>query len=163
MSPREEMLRCMKERARAAVPEGQPIVPNGAVATTQDMQEFKQLVQALGYEVKFGRVSAARRPSSKVVDLTGNCTVGVLTDEYLHVWNNFAESRGKYVEENSGHEHRALAGTFRLSGSSNDRRFHQLELENYVRFLENSGGAIPNFIWRTFTVLKRASNAGLNA
>jgi hypothetical protein len=127
------------------------------------MQEFKRLAEGLGYKIKFGQASAVTRPASRVVAVTGNCTVGVLTDEYLHVWNNFAETRGQYLDENAGREHRAFARMVRLSGSSNDRRFHQLELENYVYFLENSGGAIPNFIWRTFTVLKRARKAGSTA
>lgn len=158
MSPREETLLCMKTRAEAQVPEGQPIIPEGPTAITADMQEFKRLVTALGYEVKFGQGAAVTKPGLRLVALTASCSVGVLSDEYLHVWNNFAGTRGRYLEQESGtKEHKELGSTLRLSGSSNDRRFHQLELKNYVRFLERSGGPIPIFMWRTFSGLKRAN------
>lgn len=160
MSPRDEMLRCMKNRAEGLLIAGQPVIPDGPVATTGDMQEFKRLVQALGYAVKFGQTAAVTRPGPRLVAVTAGCTVGVLSDEYFHVWNNFAETRGKYLETASRRdEHQALGSTLRLSGSSNDRRFHQLELLNYVQFLEKSGGPIPIFVWRTFNLLKRGMKA----
>lgn len=158
MSPREEMLRCMQNRAVVTVREGEPIIPDGPSATTEDIQEFKRLVEAMGYEVKFGRTKALTRPARCLVEITARCTVGVLSDEFLHVWNNYKQRRGLYMtEQSSAEEHRHLGSTFRLSGSSNDRRFHQLELYNYSRFLALSGGVIPVFLWRTFSETKRAN------
>ena len=43
MSPRGAMIRCMLKRAEAVVPMGQPIIPEGPIATRQDVQEFKRL------------------------------------------------------------------------------------------------------------------------
>ena len=160
MSPREEILQCMKYRAETVVPEGEPIIVDGPTATTQEMQEFKFLASTLGYTAKFGQASAVTKPGARIVAVTAFCTVGVLTDEYLHVWNNFGETRGRYLGDADKREHKALGGTLRLSGSSNDRRFHQLELLNYAHFLGVSGSAIPSFIWRTFSVVKRATKGG---
>lgn len=77
MSPRDEMLRCMKNRAEGPLIAGQPVIPDGPVATTDDMQEFKRLAQALGYAVKFGQMAAVTKPGLKLVTLTASCTVGV--------------------------------------------------------------------------------------
>ena len=107
-------------------------------------------------EIKFGQSRAVTKLGDKSVHLTARCSVGVLTDEFLHAWNNFGERRGLYLDEAGKEEHQKLGRDFRLSGSSNDRRFHQLELENYVRCLRNSREAIPVFVWRTFTALNRA-------
>jgi hypothetical protein len=157
--PRDEMLDRMQSRAEQSVPDGQPIIPDGPTATTEDMQEFKRLVVSLGYEVKFGQRTAVTKPAARTVSVTGKCTVGILTDEYLHVWNNFAERRGLYLADSMSDEHRGLGATLRLSGSSNDRRFHKLELLNYLQFLRRSGQAIPTFMWRTFNVLPRIKKA----
>lgn len=157
MSPRDEMIRCMQSRAAGAVREGEPIIPDGPTATTEDMQEFKRLVVAMGYEVKFGQARAVTNPRKQSVQITAKCTVGVLSDEFLHVWNNHASQRGKYHEGSTeAEEHTHLGSTLRLSGSSNDRRFHQLELKNYGHFLAQSSTAIPVFLWRTFSALKRS-------
>ncbi len=146
----------MHNRADGAVREGEPIIPDGPTATTEDMQVFKRLVISMGYDVKFGQTRAVTIPRKQTVQLIGNCTVGVLSDEFLHVWNNYAAQRGKYHEEPGvAEEHSHLGSSRRFSGSSNDRRFHQLELGNYARFLAQSGTAIPIFIWRTFGALKR--------
>jgi hypothetical protein len=155
MSPRDEMIQCMQRRAAGAVRQGEPIIPDGPTATTEDVQEFKRLVTSLGYEVKFGQANAVTKPREELVQVTARCTVGVLSDEFLHVWNNYSQQRGKYHEDAPiAEEHRHLGSTLRLSGSSNDRRFHQLELGNYARFLAQSGTAIPLFLWRTFSALK---------
>jgi hypothetical protein len=150
------MIQCLLRRAEAVVREGEPIIPDGPTATSADIQEFKRLVTALGYEIKFGQVRAVTKPSHRQVHITSSCTVGILSDEFLHVWNN-AQHRGKYFESTlTADEHRQLGSTLRLSGSANDRRFHQLELGNYARFLMRSGTAIPMFVWRTFSILNRA-------
>ncbi|HEY3740876.1 MAG TPA: hypothetical protein VGL53_13580 [Bryobacteraceae bacterium] len=160
MSPRDEMLACISKRTEENVPYGEPIIPEGPVATSDDMQEFKRLAEAMGYEVKFGQSRAVTKPGARTVAVTPSCTVGVLSDEFLHVWNNFADGRGQHLENGADKaEHRALGGTLRLSGSSNDRRFHQLELRNFVRHLKSSGGSIPTFMWRTFSGMKRAQKA----
>jgi hypothetical protein len=162
-TPRDEMLDRMQERALQIVPEGQPIIPDGPTATSEDMQDFKRMSIALGFEVKFGQVAAVTRPGSRTVSVTSKCTVGILTDEYLHVWNNFGDRRGTYLSEAMAEEHKGLGSTLRLSGSSNDRRFHQLELLNYVLCLRRSGEAIPTFVWRTFNVLPRVKKADAGA
>ena len=150
---RDDMLGTMERRSLEQVREGQPIIPDGPIALTQDMQEFKILVIGMGYEVKFGQNRAVTLPGDRSVHLTPRCSVGVLTDEFLHAWNNYAGRRGIYLDAAKEKEHEGLARVTRLSGSSNDRKFHQLELENYVRCLQKSGDAIPGFIWRTFSVL----------
>lgn len=153
MSARDEMIHCMQRRATGVVPKGEPIIPDGPTATTQDIQEFKGLVSAMGYEIKFGQVNAVTKPRERLVQIT----VGLLSDEFLHVWNNYAQRRGEYHDDKpTGEEHKGLGSTLRLSGSSNDRRFHQLELGNYARFLSNSSSAITNFLWRTFAAIKRS-------
>ncbi len=157
MSVRDEMLRLMDSRAGAKVREGEPIIPDGPTATTEDIQEFKRLANVCGYEVKFGKSAALTRPGRQVVELTAKCTTGILSDEFLHVWNNFTQNRGRYLDAPTSIEHKTLSYTFRLSGSSNDRRFHQLELQNYTSFLAQSDGPIPIFLWRTFSLLKSAA------
>src|SRR5260221_333736 len=154
MSSKDQMVRRMQVRASATVREGDPIGPDGPTATTEDIQEFKRLANACGYVVKFGKSRALTRPGQQVVEVTAKCTTGILSDEFLHCWNNFAQNRGRYLDAATAIEHKALRHTFRLSGSSNDRRFHQLELRNYVGFLAQSDGPIPIFLWRTFSVLK---------
>jgi hypothetical protein len=156
VSPREAMLNCMKCRAVATVPVGEPIIPEGPTATSHDIQEFKRLVKLMGYEANFGESRAVTKPSEGIVELTAKCTAGILSDEFLHVWNNFAGARGRYLDPGVASEHKALGSTFRLSGSSNDRRFHQLELQNYAVFLEQSGAPIPMFLWRAFNALRLA-------
>lgn len=157
MSPRDEMLLAMNDRSIEHVPKGTPIIPEGPLATTEDMQEFKRLVQLIGYQVKFGQPRAVTKPRLRVVTLTPSCSVGTLSDEYFHVWNNVGSVRGMYLERGAeAEEHRALGQTLRISGSSNDRRFHQLELRNYVRCLRNSPEPIPIFVWRTFRLLRKA-------
>jgi hypothetical protein len=154
---REDVLRAMERRATEAVPEGQPIIPDGAVALKEDMESLQQYITRLGYSVKFGTkraVTTSNRYESKV-QLTARCHTGELTDELLHVWNNGNERRGRYLEEARSEEHRFLSKQKHLSGSSNDRRFHQLELENYVRYLRASGEHIPIFVWKTFVDLLR--------
>src|SRR5689334_24487266 len=121
---RDEMLDRMQLRAEQPVPDGQPIMPDGPIATTADMQDFKQRVLALGYEVEFGQRAAVTTPRTRSVSLTPRCTVGILTDEYLHVWNNFSGTRGSCLADALSDEHKGLGATLRLSGSSNDRRFH---------------------------------------
>jgi hypothetical protein len=144
----------MKRRALATVPEGEPIIPEGPTATSQEIQEFKRLIGSMGYEASFGKSRAVTKPSASIVELTARCTAGILSDEFLHVWNNFAGTRGRYLDPGAASEHKGLGSTFRLSGSANDRRFHQLELQNYAFFLEQSGEAIPMFLWRAFNVLR---------
>jgi hypothetical protein len=154
VSPREAMLNCMKRRALATVPIGEPIIPEGPTATSQEIQEFKRLIKSMGYEASFGKSRAVTKPAAGIVELTAKCTAGILSDEFLHVWNNFAGARGRYLDAGVASEHKGLGSSFRLSGSSNDRRFHQLELQNYVVFMEQSGEAIPMFLWRAFNVLR---------
>lgn len=77
MPPRDRMLRRMKNRAAGPVPAGEPVIPDGPipdgpVATTEDAQEFKQQVQALGYKVKFGQAAAVTKPGPKLVAMTAN-------------------------------------------------------------------------------------------
>jgi hypothetical protein len=139
MPPREEMLRCMQERAATVVPDGEPIIRDGPIATTQDIQEFKSLVEALGYSVKFGQSKSVTKPGNQRVELEAARTL----------------SRRFGLRQRAP----SLGSTLRISGSSNDRRFHQLELGNCARYLEQSGEAIPLFIWRTFSQLKRAMKA----
>jgi hypothetical protein len=43
----------MERRAQEHVREGEPIIPDGPVALTQDIQDFKSLVEKImGYEIK---------------------------------------------------------------------------------------------------------------
>ena len=114
MSPREAMLNCMKCRAVATVPVGEPIIPEGPTATSHDIQEFKRLVKLMGYEANFGESRAVTKPSESIVELTAKCTAGILSDEFLHVWNNFAGARGRYLDPGVASEHKALGSTFRL-------------------------------------------------
>src|SRR5436853_7777140 len=100
MPPRDQTLDKMDRRATTTVPEGEPIIPNGPTATTQDIQEFKSAVEAMDYSVEFGEASAVTKPKESVVHLTARCTVGDLTDEYLHIWNNSQNRRGMFLRGN---------------------------------------------------------------
>jgi hypothetical protein len=110
MPPREEMLRCMQERAATVVPDGEPIIRDGPIATAQDIQEFKSLVEALGYSVKFGQSKSVTKPGNQRVELEARCSVGTLTDEFLHVWNNHSRRRGHFLGDLAcAKEHQASA------------------------------------------------------
>lgn len=147
----------MQTRATQIVPEGIPIIPDGVVALTEDIGCFQRAVQDMGYSVEFGQARARTVPDPKDrrVELTARCRIGELTDEFLHVWNNFNERRGNFLPVEDAREHRAVSRQMRFSGSSNDRRFHQFELENYTRHLRASNAHIPLFIRRTFIDLSR--------
>jgi hypothetical protein len=152
---REEVLSVMATRATEVVPEGQPIIPNALIARTEDLQSFRGYVTEFGYSLKFGTDRAFTRVSGsdRVIQITARCSVGELTDEFLHAWNNWKEQRGRHLEEAESEEHRFLSRQKRFSGSSNDRRFHQLELKNYVNHLRARNEHIPIFVWKTFVNL----------
>lgn len=152
---RDEVLTAMETRATARIPEGQPIIPDGVLARKEDTATFQSAVHELGYTVKFGKDKAVTisDPRDRRVQLTQRCRIGELTDEFLHVWNNWNEQRGVYLEGGEAEEHKFLSRQKHFSGSSNDRRFHQLELKNFVHHLRSSGAHIPIFVWKTFTDL----------
>jgi hypothetical protein len=154
---RDDVLNAMQARATQIVPEGIPIIPDGVLALTEDIACFQSAVHEMGYSVEFGQIRARTvpDPQDRRVELTARCRIGELTDEFLHVWNNFNERRGNFLPVEDANEHRALSRQLRLSGSSNDRRFHQFELENNTRHLRGSNGHIPLFVWKTFIDLAR--------
>lgn len=155
MPTRGEVLTAMETRATVQIPEGQPIIPDGVFARKEDTADFQSAVHDLGYTVKFGKDKAVTISDQQDprVQLTPRCRIGELTDEFLHVWNNWNEQRGRHLEGAEAEEHRFLSRQKHFSGSSNDRRFHQLELKNYVCYLRSSGTHIPIFIWKTFAEL----------
>ena len=143
-------------RARLLEPDradGDPIIPEGPLATPQDSEHFQRLCKQMDYCVVTAKAGekVATSPRLRLVRLPrGHHNTGLLTDEYLHVWNN-CHLRGAYiVDATKASEHRQLAGTYRQSGSTNDRQFHKLELENFIGFIETHGESIPCFVWRTF-------------
>jgi hypothetical protein len=149
---REDVVTAMETRATEVVPAGQPIIPDSVIALKEDIQAFREYVSELGYSIKFGAKWAVTRfnKSDPKIQLTARCRIGELTDEFLHAWNNWNERRGCYLEAAESEEHKFLSRQKHFSGSSNDRRFHQLELKNYVRYLRESGEHIPIFVWKTF-------------
>lgn len=86
----------------------------------------------------------SRTPSRR-----GFVSVGQLTDEYLHAWNQ-RFGRGRFLEPRAAGEHRSFGaraerdGT-RSLGRSGNAAFHKLEALNFVQ----SGHDVPGFIWRT--------------
>jgi hypothetical protein len=154
---RADVLNAMQMRADQVVPEGTPIIPDGPVALTEDIACFQVAVNEMGYEVKFGQLSAKTipNPENRQVQLTSRCRVGELTDEFLHVWNNGSDRRGNFLPQARAQEHRFLSRQKHFSGSSNDRRFHQLELANYTHFLNKFSEHIPIFVWKSFIDLAR--------
>jgi len=133
-------------------PDGQSIIPDGPPATQHDASEFKRFCIEAGFSVEFAGPGQkiATSPLKKLVRIPKCTTTGLLTDEYLHVWNNCGH-RGEYLgAAGRKQEHLAFASTLRLSGSTNDRQFHKLELENFILWIEGGGGPIPVFVWRTF-------------
>ena len=152
MARRDDVLNAMQHRANEIIPEGVPIIPDGPLALSEDMACFQVAVQEMGYSVEFGqkRARTVPDPRDRRVELTARCRVGELTDEFLHVWNNCHERRGHFLPDGNAEEHRFLSRQKHFSGSSNDRRFHQLELENYTRSLRATGAHIPLFIWKSF-------------
>jgi hypothetical protein len=164
MSRRDQVLQLMLHRARNVVPRGEPIFPDGPVATSEDIREFVRLCDDLDFEILFGkRTAMTRTPIKKGKDapgevhLTPRVTVGVLTDEFLHAWNNRRGNRGKYLKDRVRGEEHAFLGSRKLtSGGTDDRRLHQMELENFTEYSLRFSGHIPLYVWRTFIALEKA-------
>lgn len=96
--PRDEMLDRMQCSAEQPVPGREPIMPDGPTTMTEDIREFKKLVNVLGYDVKFSPNTAATEPATRTVSVTASCLVlGKLSDKYLHIWNKFAERSGIFA------------------------------------------------------------------
>jgi hypothetical protein len=95
--------------------------------------------------------SAERRSiniDTRTPNRRGFVSVGQLTDEYLHAWNQI-ETRGKFLDTSAANEHRRLGriaerlGTKALVSTENVV-FHKLEALNFVC----SGHPVPGFMWR---------------
>ena len=86
---------------------------------------------------------------TKTATERGFVSLGQLSDEYLHAWNQ-ARGRGKYLDPIAAKEHRAYGaiaeklGTGALVTQAN-YAFHKLEALNFFCADEH----IPSFIWRT--------------
>jgi hypothetical protein len=154
MSAQEQVLGVMLRRSTMTVPEGTPIIPDGPVATSQDMQEFKRLCELCRYMVIFGAPDGRTSQSQMTVKVSGHASVGLLTDEFLHVWNNTDERRGKFFPDpEQGKTHRFLRTLGAKSGTSDDRHLHQMEIANFAYCVKAGGASIPVFVWRTFRAL----------
>ncbi|MBX9701823.1 MAG: hypothetical protein K2X74_20475 [Acetobacteraceae bacterium] len=85
---------------------------------------------------------------TKTASARGFVSVGHLTDEFLHAWNQM-HGRGKHVPAAMAEQHVAWGtaaardGT-RSLGTNQNRCFHKLEALNFL----NSQTHIPRFIWR---------------
>lgn len=85
---------------------------------------------------------------TKTVNSVGFVSLGQLTDEYLHAWNE-RYGRGKFLAGEAKKEHARLGrdaqahGTSKL-GTNQNIVFHKLEALNFV----DAGHFIPTFVWR---------------
>lgn len=86
---------------------------------------------------------------TKTPNQRGFVSLGQLTDEYLHAWNQWA-GRGKFLPAHIAREHVALGriaeqrGTSGLGTAKIICAFHQLEALNFVM----SNQEVPLFVWR---------------
>lgn len=86
---------------------------------------------------------------TKTPNQRGFVSLGQLTDEYLHAWNQTV-GRGRFLSEAIAREHIAMGGIAERRGTSGLGTakivcaFHQLEALNFVM----SGQPVPRFIWR---------------
>jgi hypothetical protein len=154
MSRRDDVLKLMLNRATSPVRQGEPIFPDGPLANSDDISEFARLCREFDYRVLFNKRSAVTktpitpgRDSPGEVHLTARVTVGVLTDEFMHVWNNRRGNRGKYIKDRArGEDHVFLSLRELTSSDTDDRRFHQMELENFTE--------VRNPFFRTHTIVR---------
>lgn len=120
--------------------------------------DFEQLIwaaQKIGVTVTHESGGSHYSPARRVINIDtktpnqrGFVSIGQLTDEYLHAWNQYWR-RGTFLDAVAAKEHVRLGkiaesvGTANL-GTSSNAAFHKLEALNFFM----SGKPIPSFIWR---------------
>jgi hypothetical protein len=149
----------MRECATTKPEAGQPLIPDGPYASTAEVYEFRVLAGEMGVAtVVLGQKKDVtqwfgEKSPDNYVHLTPWISVGTLTDEFLHVWNNHAKNRGRYINDLSlANEHITL-NLCRTPPS--EIRYHQLELLNYTEFVSRMKPQIPGFVWRAFNFADR--------
>ncbi len=120
-----------------------------------DFAQLDMFANRLGITVTNRGVGSFFSPTARLINVDtkttngrGFVSLGQLTDEYLHAWNQI-KGRGRFLDPRAATEHRRLGldaehnGT-RSLGVSGNAAFHRLEALNFVQ----SDAAVPSFIWR---------------
>jgi hypothetical protein len=120
--------------------------------------DFESLVMSahdLSISVSFDSSGSYFSPSQRLINIDtktpnrrGFVSLGQLSDEYLHAWNQ-VRGRGKFLEGKAAEFHQSFGriaanhGT-RTLGSNQNAAFHKLEALNFIFANEH----FPTFIWR---------------
>ena len=120
-----------------------------------DFAQLELFAGHLGINVTTRGVGSFFSPTARLINIDtkipnqrGFVSLGQLTDEYLHAWNQ-VKGRGRFLDARAAREHRRLGldaernGT-RSLGVHGNTAFHRLEALNFVLSRDD----IPSFIWR---------------
>jgi hypothetical protein len=121
-----------------------------------DFESLVDVALKLGITVTFNSGGSYFAPDDRLINIDtkaktrrGFVSLGQLSDEYLHAWNQ-VRGRGKFLDGNAAKEHQRLGrlaekeGT-RSLGTNQNAVFHKLEALNFITASKH----IPTFIWRT--------------
>lgn len=124
-------------------------------ALKQDFASLREFARQIGIRVEHDGVGSFFSWEDKLINIDtktpnqrGFVSLGQLTDEYLHAWNQHF-GRGKFLDPKAAAEHQAFgraamqSGT-RSLGSNQNVAFHKLEALNFIQ----SGHHAPGFVWR---------------
>jgi len=134
-----------------------PTYPGSTIpALKADFAALDQAALRLGVTVTNTSDGSFYSPERKLINIDtktpnqrGFVSLGQLTDEYLHAWNQTV-GRGRFLPDEIAKEHRSLGGIAERRGTSGLGTakivcaFHQLEALNFVK----SDHTVPQFIWR---------------
>ena len=120
-----------------------------------DFAALTEAAQLLNVAVTFYSGGLYFSPSRLLINIDtktpnqcGFVSLGQLSDEYLHAWNQ-VRGRGKFLEAKAAQEHQALGRTAAARGTKSlgtkqNTVFHKLEALNFI----GSDQHVPSFVWR---------------
>ncbi len=134
-----------------------PNYPGSDIAALKvDFESLRLSAQEIGVTVTLGSGGSFFSPRLKRINIDtksrtarGFVSVGQLTDEYFHAWNE-NKDRGRYLTDRTAAEEHvrlgriAAASGTRSLGTQGNIAFHKLEALNFIA----SDARIPTFVWR---------------
>lgn len=121
-----------------------------------DFEALVYAAQGLSIAVTHDSGGSYFSPTARLINVDtktptqrGFVSLGQLTDEFLHAWNQ-VRGRGKYLPSDAAKMHRTLGATAerygtRALGISPNAAFYKLEALNFLDADEH----IPTFMWRS--------------
>ena len=120
-----------------------------------DFQALEDAALEIGVTVTFNSGGSYFAPGARLINIDtkipnqrGFVSLGQLSDEYLHAWNQI-RGRGRFLDAKAAKEHQTFGraatehGT-RWLGTNQNAAFHKLEALNFILSNEH----VPTFIWR---------------